>query len=92
MAAQCRKAFVVTSVMQCSHHEVQEELNMCSLYLPQKTTSKLTPSLSIAELWKDQPRGSPGGNSIKELATYVLGEDLVTTFTKDLHHPPDVSL
>ena len=78
--------------MQCSQHEVQEALNMCSLYLPQKTTSKLTPSLSIAELWKEQPGGSPSGNSIKELATSVLGEDLVTTFTEDLHHPPDVSL
>lgn len=91
LATQCKKAFIVAELQESAHPEIQKAIELCSSHLTHRAVNKGKAPPPIAELWNDQQSCSQTSMDIKELATSVLGEELVTTFTEDKHQPPDVS-
>ena len=91
LAAQCNKAFIVAGLKESAHPEVRKALELCSSHLTCRATNKEKALPPIAGLWKEQQSFSQTIEDKKELATSVLGEDLVATLTEDKHQLPDVS-
>lgn len=92
LAVQCNEAFIAAGLQDSEHPQVRKALEMCSSHMPCRAVNKEKASPAIAQLWKDQQSVHQTTTDTKQLATSVLGEDLVATLTEDKHQPPDVSL
>ena len=93
LAAQCNQAFVAAGLQDSAHPQVRKALELCSSYMTCSVANKEKASPAISNLWKDdQQKINQTTMDTKQLATSVLGEDLVATLTEDKHQPPDVSL
>lgn len=91
-AVQCNKAFIAAGLQDSAHPEVRKALEICSSHMPCRVVKKEKASPAIAKLWKEDQSVKQTTVDTKQLATSVLGEDLVATLTEDKHQPPDVSL
>jgi hypothetical protein len=94
LALECSQAFKAAGMEKCNHTQVQKAISLCSLHAStpcRKTAPKDVTSLAIGTLWK---RGEGDEEEIadrKQLATSILGMNLVNTLTEENHEPPDVS-
>ena len=92
LAAQCNQAFVAAGLQDSAHPQVRKALELCSSYLQCSQQGESFTS-NFQYLGKDdQQKVNQTTMDTKQLATSVLGEDLVATLTEDKHQPPDVSL
>lgn len=93
LAAECTKAFTVCGLQHSSHPQLKEALKLCSSYTIAKKSDnyKSMASSTINSLWKNAETITCPSLDQKELATAVLGNNLVDTLTGTDNMPPDVS-
>lgn len=87
LASTCLKALVD---IQDTKPQVRQAIDMCRNYIP-KSSNRIIDN-PISDLWKNKTSNSPKSpTNSKELATQVLGEQIVNTITERNKDPPDVS-
>ena len=92
LSAECRKAFAAAGLEDSDNPQVQKALQLCSSHATNQNTGVRTKAaVAIGGLWKRDGCEEEIPVDRKELATSILGEDLVATLTEESHQPPDVS-
>ena len=90
LSTECWKAFAAAGLEDSDHPQIKRTLELCSSYISSSTRAK-TDVCAIGTLWKEDGHEQEAPVDKKELATSILGEDLVATLVEKNRQPPDVS-
>lgn len=96
LAGECIRAFEVARMEQSRNPQVMKAIALCSSYASPNLKPKMKPmaSSAIVDLWKrdvcHEDHAVPADK--KQLATSILGQNMVDTLVEENHQPPDVRL
>ncbi len=95
LSTECSKAFAAAGLENSDNPQIRKALDLCSSHV---TSSHGTgvghtkAAVAIGRLWKRDGQEQETSVDRKEMATSILGEDLVATLVEENCRPPDVSL
>lgn len=96
LAKECNKAFIAAGLEESRHPQIRKALDLCasSISPSHKVECKeVAPTSAFGEIWKrDAGSAITMDLDTKEMATSILGKNLVDTLTEADKQPPDVSM
>ncbi len=92
LASECKKAFDTLEAEKSSDPRVQNSIALCSAYLPGSSSKPSACNSKVAQLWKRRHEHShPESQDTMQVASEVLGTQLVAAALEQHKEPPDVS-
>lgn len=89
LSTECRKAFAAAGLEYSDNPQIRRAFELCSTSSSHDVHTEAAVAIGI--LWKRDGHEQETSDDRKELATSILGEDLVGAMVEEKTQPPDVS-